>query len=233
MGSDSRTLWVGNLSDNVDEDLLYELFIQAGPLENVNVKKCPPNGGQNPFAFVTFRHEISVGYAIALFEGISLYGRSLNMKQRHGVTPDYKYRDMMESYLRELHHSRGRLQWDNQSQGYASSVVDLRSQQQQQQQQQQQLPLINYGTQLDQYGMRYMAQQQLMVTQQQQHYDIGSNAGGGNEGARGRQGGFRREQRDVGQQRDSRSSHGHAHERHEKSGASRRYHGSKHHYHSR
>lgn len=63
------------------------------------MKRAPGNSNQNPFAFVTFRHDASVGYAIALFDGISLYGRVLNMKQRHGVTPDYKYRDIMESYV--------------------------------------------------------------------------------------------------------------------------------------
>ncbi|XP_022663327.1 RNA-binding protein 7-like isoform X2 [Varroa jacobsoni] len=210
MSTEARTLWVGNLSDNIDEDLLYELFVQAGPLENVNVKRGPGNSNQNPFAFVTFRHDASVGYAIALFDGISLYGRVLNMKQRHGVTPDYKYRDIMESYLQEMHHSRGR------------------------QQQQQQQPLMNYGNQLEQQGIHYaMIQQQMMMIKQQQHYDSGGNNGG-------TRGGFRRDQRDGGQARDNlRGIHGgHSHDRYERSSGSRRqqhhgaHHGSKHHHHN-
>lgn len=33
MSTEARTLWVGNLSDNIDEDLLYELFVQVNSSE--------------------------------------------------------------------------------------------------------------------------------------------------------------------------------------------------------
>ena len=65
---------------------------QAGPLETVTVKK--PASGQNPFGFVTYQHEESVGYAIVLFEGLTLFGRPLNMRER-SANPDSKYKRVM------------------------------------------------------------------------------------------------------------------------------------------
>ncbi|XP_003747900.1 uncharacterized RNA-binding protein C25G10.01 [Galendromus occidentalis] len=102
MGDEDRTLWVGNLSENVDEDLLYELFLQAGPLQTVTVKK--PANGQNPFGFVTYQHEESVAYAIVLFEGTTLFGRVLNMRER-SANPDGKYKRLMADYLRDRERS--------------------------------------------------------------------------------------------------------------------------------
>ncbi|CAG9772974.1 unnamed protein product [Ceutorhynchus assimilis] len=69
-----RTLWVGNLSNEVTEELLHELFVQAGPLERV--KKV------SSYSFITYDHEVSVPYALELFQGISLFNRQLNIKAK-------------------------------------------------------------------------------------------------------------------------------------------------------
>ena len=34
-----RTLWCGSLSDKVDDRILYELFLNAGPLEKVTIPR--------------------------------------------------------------------------------------------------------------------------------------------------------------------------------------------------
>ncbi|KAK4473634.1 hypothetical protein MN116_002986 [Schistosoma mekongi] len=69
-----RCLYIGNINSKITTDLLYELFLQAGPLEDVTVK--------DTFAFVTFEDEESVPYACSLFEGITLYGRELIIRPR-------------------------------------------------------------------------------------------------------------------------------------------------------
>uniref|UniRef100_A0A182RH53 RRM domain-containing protein n=1 Tax=Anopheles funestus TaxID=62324 RepID=A0A182RH53_ANOFN len=85
MSEDERTLWCGNLSESVTEELLYELFLQAGPLEKV---KIPRDGDrrQRSYAFITFAHACSVEYALNIFEGTALLQRPLTLhrKTRNG-----------------------------------------------------------------------------------------------------------------------------------------------------
>ena len=88
-----RTLWCGNLSDKVTEDLLYELFLQAGPLESVY--KVP----QTTFAFVLFVHSVSVEYSIHLMEGVSLFGKLLKLQHRNITSENHskkKFQDHIE-----------------------------------------------------------------------------------------------------------------------------------------
>ncbi|XP_043286502.1 splicing regulator RBM11 isoform X2 [Venturia canescens] len=68
MSRDMRTLWCGNLSNRVTEDILYELFLQAGPLEEV---KIPRDRDSRPraYGFVTYKHDESVDYALELYKG--------------------------------------------------------------------------------------------------------------------------------------------------------------------
>lgn len=78
---DRKTVWCGNLSDKVTEELLYELFLQAGPVRRVKIPK-DKDGKQFSYGFVTFKHAESVPYAISLIEGIQLCDRKLNLKPR-------------------------------------------------------------------------------------------------------------------------------------------------------
>ncbi|XP_050294086.1 RNA-binding protein 7 [Anthonomus grandis grandis] len=80
--NDARTVWVGNLADQVNEELLYELFLQAGPIERVKIPT--DRGRQSNFGFVTFKHEASVPYTLELLKGVQLFERVLNIKPRNG-----------------------------------------------------------------------------------------------------------------------------------------------------
>ncbi|XP_004928283.1 RNA-binding protein 7 [Bombyx mandarina] len=77
----NRTLWCGNLPEQITEELLYELFLQAGPLEKVRIAK-DRDGRQRNFAFITFCHEVSVPYAILLFRGTTLFNRTISLQCR-------------------------------------------------------------------------------------------------------------------------------------------------------
>ncbi|XP_071545825.1 uncharacterized protein [Panulirus ornatus] len=78
-----RTVWVGNFDpEKVTQDLLYELFVQAGPLHHVKIAKDRLSGRLKNFAFVCFRHDVSVPYAIELLNGISLFNRHLKVQSR-------------------------------------------------------------------------------------------------------------------------------------------------------
>lgn len=86
---ESCILWCGNLNDECSEEILFELFLQAGPL--VSVKKPK----EKTFAFVTFKHKESVKYAIDVMDGICLFGRFVNMRHREknnsGASRDESY----------------------------------------------------------------------------------------------------------------------------------------------
>ncbi|XP_052867491.1 RNA-binding protein 7 [Anopheles cruzii] len=85
---DERMLWCGNLHDKATEALLYELFLQAGPVEEVKIPR-DSDRRQRSYAFITYVHPCSVDYAINLFEGTALFQRKLTLhrKIRNGPNP--------------------------------------------------------------------------------------------------------------------------------------------------
>ncbi|KAK4880901.1 hypothetical protein RN001_004220 [Aquatica leii] len=78
---DQRTVWCGNLSEKITEEILYELFLQTAPLERVHIPK-DKHGNSTNYGFVTFKHLCSVPYAVNLLNGISLYNKKINIKPR-------------------------------------------------------------------------------------------------------------------------------------------------------
>ncbi|XP_047451081.1 RNA-binding protein 7 [Mugil cephalus] len=85
-----RTLFIRNLDTRVTEELLFELFLQAGPLIRTKIPK-DGDGKQKTFGFAVYKHEVSVPYAMQLLNGMSLYGRSIHVQFRsgssHGSSP--------------------------------------------------------------------------------------------------------------------------------------------------
>uniref|UniRef100_A0A8C0SFD3 RRM domain-containing protein n=1 Tax=Canis lupus familiaris TaxID=9615 RepID=A0A8C0SFD3_CANLF len=77
---EDRMLFVGNLETKVTEEFLFELFHQAGPIVKVKI----PNGKPKQFAFVNFKHKVSVPYAMNLLNGIKLFGRPIKIQFRSG-----------------------------------------------------------------------------------------------------------------------------------------------------
>ncbi|KAM5180190.1 splicing regulator RBM11 [Mantella aurantiaca] len=82
-GEADRTLYVGNLDYSVKEEILYELFLQAGPLSKVTIAR-DNDGNCKSFGFVCFQHRESVPYAISLLNGIRLFGRPIKLQYRTG-----------------------------------------------------------------------------------------------------------------------------------------------------
>ncbi|KAF2354542.1 RNA recognition motif domain [Trinorchestia longiramus] len=82
---EERTMYVGNLHDDATDELLYELFLQAGPLQSIKRVKDRETGRLKNFAFVVFTHAASVPYAIHLTNGLKLCGRPLKTQQRNNI----------------------------------------------------------------------------------------------------------------------------------------------------
>ncbi|KAG8450336.1 hypothetical protein GDO86_002838 [Hymenochirus boettgeri] len=79
----NQTLFVGNLDSRVTEEILFELFLQAGPLIYAIMAK-DKKGNPKKFGFVCFKHPESVPYAKALLNGIRLYGKPMKLHFQFG-----------------------------------------------------------------------------------------------------------------------------------------------------
>lgn len=79
---EARTIWCGNLSEKVTEELLYELFLQAAPLEDVRIP-TDRNGRKANYAFIVVKHAVSVDYVTQLLNGTCLYDRTITVKPRN------------------------------------------------------------------------------------------------------------------------------------------------------
>ncbi|XP_075152920.1 uncharacterized protein LOC142226678 [Haematobia irritans] len=78
---EQRTLFVANLDERVTEELLYEAFLQAGPIERARIPKDNA-GRQRTFGFVTYNKRCSPPYAMHLLQGLSLFRKTLTIKYK-------------------------------------------------------------------------------------------------------------------------------------------------------
>jgi splicing factor 3B subunit 4 len=76
------TVYVGNLdSTGVTEELLWELFLQAGPVVNVYLPKDRVSGTHQGYGFVEFRGEEDAEYAVKVMNMIKLFGKPLKVSK--------------------------------------------------------------------------------------------------------------------------------------------------------
>ena len=94
-----RTLWCGGLNEKVTEEVilllwllqhsrsaliqvLYELFLNAGPLERVTIPKDRETKQQKSFGFIVFEHEESVKFAFDLLNGVDLHRSKIRLQNK-------------------------------------------------------------------------------------------------------------------------------------------------------
>jgi len=75
------TCYVGDLDAQVDESLLWELMLQAGPVVNVFIPKDKLTGQHMGYGFVEFRSEDDADYAIKIMNMIKLYGKPIRVNK--------------------------------------------------------------------------------------------------------------------------------------------------------
>ncbi|KZV19016.1 splicing factor 3B subunit 4-like [Dorcoceras hygrometricum] len=75
------TVYVGNLETKASEELLWELFVQAGPVVNVYVPKDRVTNAHQGYGFVEFRSEEDADYAIKVLNMIKLYGKAIRVNK--------------------------------------------------------------------------------------------------------------------------------------------------------
>eukprot|EP00249_Psilotum_nudum_P004545 c18061_g1_i1 orf=138-599(+) len=69
-GNPQATLYIGNLDERVDERVLYEIMVQAGPLIDVYIPRDRGAGRHKGYGFAEFTSAQSAQYALNLFAGI-------------------------------------------------------------------------------------------------------------------------------------------------------------------
>ncbi|GJQ71466.1 putative nucleic acid binding protein [Trypoxylus dichotomus] len=75
------TIYVGGLDDKVTESLMWELFVQAGPLVNVHMPKDRVTMMHQGYGFVEFMGEEDADYAIKIMNMIKLYGKPIRVNK--------------------------------------------------------------------------------------------------------------------------------------------------------
>eukprot|EP00768_Dysnectes_brevis_P008448 gnl/Dysnectes_brevis/7650_a13034_408.p1 GENE.gnl/Dysnectes_brevis/7650_a13034_408~~gnl/Dysnectes_brevis/7650_a13034_408.p1 ORF type:complete len:206 (+),score=14.67 gnl/Dysnectes_brevis/7650_a13034_408:73-690(+) len=86
------TLYVGDLDPQVDEFILYELFLQGGPIVSVNMPRDPLTGLHRGFGFVELPTAEDAQYCMKLFHNIQLFDKNIKVKPttaaKEGATKD-------------------------------------------------------------------------------------------------------------------------------------------------
>jgi len=75
------TIYVGDIDQQVDEALLWELMLQAGPVVNVHVPKDKLTGVHSGYGFVEFHSEEDSDYALKVMNMIKLYGKPIRVNK--------------------------------------------------------------------------------------------------------------------------------------------------------
>lgn len=75
------TCYVGDLEKQVDEAILWELFLQCGPVVNVHIPKDKLTKEHNTFGFVEFKTEQDADYAMKIMNGVKLYDRPIRVNK--------------------------------------------------------------------------------------------------------------------------------------------------------
>eukprot|EP00803_Ostreobium_quekettii_P007217 evm.model.scf_2122.1 EVM.evm.TU.scf_2122.1 scf_2122:8940-12357(-) len=75
------TVYVGNLDPQVTEELVWELFAQAGSVVNVYLPKDRVTNAHQGYGFVEFRAEEDADYAIKILNMIKAYGKPIRVNK--------------------------------------------------------------------------------------------------------------------------------------------------------
>jgi len=75
------TVYIADLDQQVDESILWELMLQAGPVVNVFIPKDKLTGTHSGFGFVEFHSEEDSEYAIKVMNMIKLFGKPIRINK--------------------------------------------------------------------------------------------------------------------------------------------------------
>lgn len=71
------TVYVGNLDTKVDEELLWELFVQCGVVRNVHIPRDKLTGQHSNYGFVEFQEEMDADYSMKIMNMVKLHNKPI------------------------------------------------------------------------------------------------------------------------------------------------------------
>jgi len=71
------TIYVGNLDPKIDEEVLWELMVQCGPVANIHLPKDKITNTHQGYGFVEFKNEEDADYTIKILNMIRLFGKPI------------------------------------------------------------------------------------------------------------------------------------------------------------
>ncbi|XP_059146087.1 splicing factor 3B subunit 4-like [Physella acuta] len=80
------TVYVGGLDEKVQENILWELFLQAGPVVNVHMPKDRVTQSHQGYGFIEFMSEEDADYAIKIMNMIKLFGKPIRVNKASAHT---------------------------------------------------------------------------------------------------------------------------------------------------
>lgn len=75
------TVYVGDIDPQVNEALLWELFLQSGHVVNVHIPKDKLTQQHMGYGFVEFHSEEDADYAMKIMNMIKLFGKPLKVNK--------------------------------------------------------------------------------------------------------------------------------------------------------
>lgn len=75
------TVYVGDMDPQVNEALLWELFLQAGHVVNVHIPKDKLTQQHMGYGFVEFHSEEDADYGLKIMNMIKLFGKPLKVNK--------------------------------------------------------------------------------------------------------------------------------------------------------
>lgn len=82
-----KKLYVGNLSFNMDEDMLNGIFSAIGAVDSVKIITDRDSGRSKGFAFVEMNSDSDAQTAIEKLNGTEQLGRSINVSEAKPMAP--------------------------------------------------------------------------------------------------------------------------------------------------
>jgi splicing factor 3B subunit 4 len=75
------TCYVGNIDQQVNDEILWELFLQVGSVVNVYIPKDRITNTHGGYGFVEFKTEQDADYAIKVMNMVKLYGKPIKVNK--------------------------------------------------------------------------------------------------------------------------------------------------------
>ena len=74
-------MYVGNLDSKMNEDLVWELFLQCGPIVNVHIPRDKVTNEHQGYGFVEFKSEEDADYSIKIMHMVKLFGKPIKVNK--------------------------------------------------------------------------------------------------------------------------------------------------------